>query len=78
MDPICRGIKRGKGGSAIRTAVASTVLVNTNEPGRLDENTAKVVAPFSPDTSDVTSVATVGFLKLQREEHFRCLEFLRV
>ena len=62
MGPNCLGISRGIGGSAISTAVASTVLANTNDPGRLDENTANVVAPLSPDTSDVTSAATDGFL----------------
>ena len=58
----CLGINRGRGGSAIRTAVASTVLAKTNEPGKLVENTAKVVAPSSPATSEVTSAATTGFL----------------
>ena len=59
------GISRGRGGSAIRTAVASTVLGNTNDPGTFEENTARVVAPLSPDTRDVTSAATVGFFKLE-------------
>ena len=56
-----RGPSRGRGGSAISTAVASTVLGTTNDPGKLDENTARVDAPSSPDISDVTSAATVGF-----------------
>ena len=51
----------GSGGSARSTAVASTVLGIKNEPGRLEENTDKVVAPLSPDTKDVTSAAIVGF-----------------
>ena len=51
----------GSGGSASNTAVASTVRGTKNEPGKLDENTDKVVAPLSPDTRLVTSAAIVGF-----------------
>ena len=55
------GTSRGSGGSAISTAVASTVLVTTNDPGKFDEYTARTVAPSSPDIRDVTSAAAVGF-----------------
>ena len=77
MHSSCRGTKRGIDGSAISTAVASRVLVKTNEPGRLDENTAKVVAPLSPATSDVTSAATDGFLNGKRYQNLSCTVFIK-
>ena len=51
------------GGSAKSTAVAGTVRGTANVPGRLDENTPSAVPPFIPDISELTSPATVGFLK---------------
>ena len=51
----------GMGGSAIRTAVAGTVLGTAKDPGRLEENTDSTVPPFIPDTSEATSAATAGF-----------------
>ena len=58
----------GSGGSASRTAVASTVLGIKNDPGRFEENTDKVVAPFNPETRLVTSAAIVGFLKYKMDQ----------
>ena len=47
-------------GSAISVAVAGTVLGNANDPGIVDENTARTVPPVIPDKRDDNSAATIG------------------
>ena len=48
-------------GSAKSAAVADTVLGTEKVPGRFDENTASVMAPFIPAVREETSAASTGF-----------------
>ena len=47
-----------RSGSVNRAAVAGTVLGTKNVPARLDENTAKMTAPWIPAVIEVTRTAT--------------------
>ena len=48
-------------GSAKSAAVADTILGTEKVPGRFDENTASVMAPFIPAVREDTSAASTGF-----------------
>ena len=50
-------------GSANSAAVADTVLGTAKVPGRFDENTASVMAPFIPAVREDISAASTGFYK---------------